>query len=47
VLLELVPQDRAVDLHQEFKRDVIAALVKDDFRVSIDLRPWLKKSEGR
>ncbi|MBA7611028.1 hypothetical protein ES703_18244 [subsurface metagenome] len=47
VLLELVPQDRAVDLHQEFKRDVIAALVQADFRVSIDLRPWLKKSEGR
>ena len=47
VLLELVPQDRAVELHQEFKRDVIAALVQADFTVSIDLRPWLKKSEGR
>ncbi|MBA7644120.1 hypothetical protein ES703_51857 [subsurface metagenome] len=47
VLLELVPQDRAVELHQEFKREVIAALVQTDFAVSIDLRPWLKKSEGR
>ena len=47
VLLELVPQDRAVELHQEFKRDVIAALVQDDFQVSIDLRPWLKETEGR
>jgi len=46
VLLELVPQDRAVELHHEFKRDVIAALVQADFTVSIDLRPWLKKSEG-
>jgi len=24
VLLELVPQEKAVELHQEFKRDVIA-----------------------
>jgi len=47
VLLELVPQDRAVELHQEFKRDVVAGLVQDDFRVSIDVRRWLKKSEGR
>jgi len=45
VLLELVPQDRAVELHQAFKRDVIAALKQADFLVSIDLRRWLKKTE--
>ncbi|MBA7641250.1 hypothetical protein ES703_48926 [subsurface metagenome] len=45
VLLELLPQEKAVDLHQEFKREVIAALVKDDFRVSMDLRPWLEEKE--
>lgn len=47
VLLEFVSEDKAVELHQEFKRDVIAALVQDNFQVSIDLGRWLKKSEGR
>ena len=46
VLLEFVPQERAVELHQEFKREVIAALVKDDFEVSINLGRWLEGREG-
>jgi len=46
VLLELVPQEKAVELHQEFKRDVIAGLVQADFTVSIDLRPWLVGQES-
>lgn len=45
VLLELVPQDKAVELHQEFKRDVIAALVQDDFEVSVNLGRWLEEKE--
>jgi len=47
VLLEFVSQEKAVELHQEFKREVIAKLVQADFRVSIDLRRWLKGKEGR
>ncbi len=47
VLLELVSQDKAVRLHQAFKRDVIAALVQDDFAVSVNFGRWLNQSEGR
>jgi len=47
VLLELVPQDRAVELHQAFKREVIASLPEGDVAVSIDLDRWLNQSEGR
>jgi len=45
VLLEFVPQDRAVNLHLAFKREVIAALKQADFLVSVDLGRWLKKTE--
>jgi len=46
VLLELVPQEKAVDLHQEFKREVVAALVQDSFLVSIDIGRWLVGQES-
>lgn len=46
LLLEFVSQERAVKLHQEFKREVIAALVRDDFEVSINLGRWLDEKKG-
>ena len=46
VLLEVVPQDRAVGLHHAFKRDVIAALKQADFEVSINVGRWLEGREG-
>lgn len=42
VLLEFLRQEEAVDLHQAFKRDVIAALPQADFSVSINLAEWIK-----
>jgi len=47
VLLELVPQDEAVELHQEFKREVIARLKKADFEISVNIGLWLaRKRQG-
>jgi hypothetical protein len=41
ILLEHLPEREAVWLHQNFKRDVIAALPQADFLVSINLREWI------
>ncbi len=42
-----VPQDKAVERHQELKREVIAGLPQGDFEIDLDVTPegaWQVKS---
>ena len=43
VLLEHLPQEEARELHQAFKRDVIASLPQADVAVSINLDQWIQR----
>ena len=49
VLLEFLSQLKAVELHQEFKREVVASLPQEDFLVSVNLGQWIErhKEEAR
>lgn len=46
VLLEYFDQDKAVQLHQHFKRDFVAGFPAGDFDTIIDLDAWLEYIES-
>lgn len=43
LLMLATDKNTAVRLHQDFKRDIIADLPQDDFKIRIDLEEWVEK----